>query len=75
MRLENITLANVSNSGIPNRRWLERLARLLKLEGRHKEAGPAFCNPEGFVLNSSALNKELHHVLSNLQMSRPDLIT
>ena len=68
-------LANVSNSRIPNRRWLERLVRLLRLEGRHREAGPAFCDPEGFVLSSSALNNELHHVLSNLQMSRPDLIT
>ena len=67
-------LANVSNSGIPNRRWLERLARLLKLEGRHKDAGPAFCDAEGFVLSSSSLNKELHRLLSNLQMSRPDLI-
>ena len=67
-------LANVSVSGIPNRRWLERLARLLRLEGRHKEAGPAFCDSEGFVLSSSVLNKELHFVLSNLQASRPDLI-
>ena len=53
-------LANVSHSGIPNRRWLERLAQLLKLEGRHRSAGPAFCDAEGFVLNSSLLNKELH---------------
>ena len=67
-------LANSSNSGIPNRKWLERLARILKLEGKHKEAGPAFCDPEGFVLSSSVLNKELHRALSNLQMSRPDLI-
>ena len=67
-------LANVSNSGIPNRRWLERLVRLLRLEGRHREAGPVFCDSEGFVLNSSTLNKELHQMLSNLQMSRPDLI-
>ena len=67
-------LANQSNSGIPNRKWLERLARLLRMEGRHREAGPAFCDLEGFVISTSALNKELHQVLSNLQMSRLDLI-
>ena len=42
-------LANSSNSDILNRRWLERLVRLLRLESRHKEAGPAFCNREGFI--------------------------
>ena len=67
-------LAIVSNSGIPNRKWLERLARLLRMEGRHKEAGPAFCDTEGFVLSSLTLNKELHQVLSNLQMVRLNLI-
>ena len=44
------------------------------MERRHREAGPAFCDQEGFVINSSVLNKELHQVLSNLQGSRPDLI-
>ena len=67
-------LASRSMSGIPNRKWMERLARLLRMEGRHKEAGPMFCDHEGFVINSSILNKELHQVLSNLQGSRPDLI-
>ena len=67
-------LASLSESGIPNRKWLERLARLLHTEGRHKEAGPVFCNCEGLVISSSILNKELHQVLSNLQSSRPDLI-
>ena len=67
-------LANSSNSGIHNRRWLERLARLLMLESRHKEAGPAFCDQEGFVVSSNFLNGELHKNLSNLQASRPDLI-
>ena len=67
-------LANSSNSGIQNRRWLERLARLLRLESRHKEAGPAFCDQEGFVISSNFLNGELHKNLSNLQASRPDLI-
>ena len=67
-------LASRSASGIPIRKWIERLARLLRTEGRHKEAGPAFCDQEGFVISSSTLNKELHQVLSNLQGSRPDLI-
>ena len=44
------------------------------MEGWHKEAGLAFCNAKGFVLSSSVLNKELHQVLSSLQMTRPDLI-
>jgi len=68
-------VTNSSQSGIPNRRWLERLARLLRLESRHKEAGPAFCDRDGFVISSSFLNKELHRNLSNLQASRPDLIS
>ena len=68
-------LANLSNSGIPNRKWLERLAHLLRIEGKHKEAGPAFCNQDGFVISSIFLNKELHWRLSTLQTSRPDLIT
>ena len=67
-------LVNVSNSGILNRKWLERLARLLRMEGRHYKAGPTFCDLEGFMLSSLALNNELHQVLSNLQMVRPDLI-
>ena len=61
-------------SGIPNRKWLERLVHLLRTEGRHKEVGPAFCDQEGFVISSSFLNKELHQLLSNLQGSRPNLI-
>ena len=44
------------------------------MESRHKEAGPAFCDRDGFVISSSFLNKELHRSLSNLQGSRPDLI-
>ena len=44
------------------------------MEGRHKEAGPAYCDTDGFVISSRLLNKELHHVLSNVQASRPDLI-
>ena len=67
-------LANSSNSGILNRRWLERLAWLLRVESRHKEAGPVFCDRDGFVISSNFLNKELHRNLSNLQASRPDLI-
>ena len=59
-------LANQSNSGIPNRLWLERLARLLRVEGKHKEADPAFCDVEGFVISSNVLNKGLHQVLANL---------
>ena len=65
-------LTNMSNSGIPNRKWLERLARLLRMESRHKVAGPAFCDQDGFVISSSFLNKELHRNLSNLQGSRPE---
>ena len=67
-------LTNMSSRGIPNRRWLERLARLLRLESRHKEAGPAFCDQDGFVIGSVFLNRELHRSLSNLQVRRPDLI-
>ena len=48
---------------------------MLRLEGKHKEAGPAFCDLEDFMISSTVLNKELHQALSNLQISRPDLIT
>ena len=44
------------------------------MEGRHKEAGPAFCDTDGFVIGSRFLNKELHQNLSNVQVNRPDLI-
>ena len=45
------------------------------MEGKHKEAGPAFCDIEGFVISSNVRNKQFHQALSNLQLSRPDLIT
>ena len=67
-------LANISNSGIPFRRWLEMLARVLRCEGKHEEAGPAFCHANGFMISSSVLNMELYSVLSKLQMVRPERV-
>ena len=63
---------NESASGIPSCLWLERLAHLVIAENRHHMAGPTFCGRDGFVINSSWLNKELHHILSKLQETRVD---
>ena len=66
----NVLLALVGStkSGIQVRKWLDRLALILKLEGRDAgEPSPAICDHNGNVLSTKALEKELHGLLKILQ--------
>ena len=66
----NVLLALVEStkSGIQVRRWLDRLAMILKLEGRDTgEPSPAICDQNGYVLTTKVLEKELHGLLNILQ--------
>lgn len=67
-------IVNITASGLNVRLWLERLVWLLRKEGKEREAGPAFCNPDGSMIRSYELNGELHSALHQVQISRPDLI-
>ncbi len=68
-------LASVTEgTGIPVRRWLERLAAVLTREGKHRQLGPALCEVNGYCYPRWKLNGELHNQLGNLRMRRPELI-
>ena len=64
-----MVLANVTNGGLNIRKYVERFAQLLLLEGRGELVGPAVCNPQGIVLSSGELNQELHDVMEKVQAS------
>ncbi len=66
--------STTEGSGIPVRKWLERLAALLLREEKHEEVGPAFCDVSGYSYSRWKLNEELHHQLSELRSRRPELI-
>ncbi len=66
--------STTEGSGIPVRKWLERLAALLKREEKHDQVGPAFCDISGYSYPRWKLNEELHSQLSALRAARPDLI-
>ena len=69
-----LALSSVSsNSGIPIRRWIERLVAVLIHENKHNEVGPAICNQQGYVLYQSDLNQELWDLMKQIQIKRPDL--
>ena len=66
----NVLLALVEHtqSGIAVRRWLDRLACILKMEGRHVgEPSPAICDQRGFVLGTKLIEREMHTLLKVLQ--------
>jgi hypothetical protein len=69
-------LVNVTKSGIPVRKWIERLINILSLEGRGStaEPGPAFCDEKGFVVTYSYMNQLFHEELEKIQQANPDLI-
>ena len=54
----------VPSSGISIWWWLERLRRTIRSSGRTQ--GPAFCNAEGYVLDSVAINEMLHESLESV---------
>ena len=66
-----IILANVTQGGIPIQKWVEGLAGMLRIEGRHKSVGPAICNEDGIQMEMWKLNKELHHMLFKMKESNP----
>ena len=68
-----MVMVNVSKSGLKFREWMERLAALLKAEGREEVAGPAFCHKNGDMIMSYQMNEILHAVIEELAVLRPDL--
>ena len=67
-------LSNVTISGIPVRKWAERLVDLLVLEKKNSTVGPAFCDEEGLVLNSTFFDEHLHRMLGIIQIRFPELV-
>ncbi len=67
-------LASRTASGIPNRQCLERLARVLTTEGKHRRLGPAICDPKGRCITRAGMNNEFHRALEKVQIEKPDLI-
>jgi hypothetical protein len=53
---------------------MERLAWLLKREGKVTVAGPAFCHLDGSMLRSYELDVEFHKALKVVQSEQADLI-
>ena len=66
-------MANISNSGLQFRLWMERLAWLLEKENMIT-VGPAFCKKNGTMLRSYELDGEFHKALKIIQNERQDLI-
>ena len=64
--------ASVTGSGFKVRQWVERMASILKIEGRN--SGPAFCHASGLVIKTSEIDAEFHSQLELIQEKRPDLI-
>ena len=64
-RMHLFPLVNETKSGVRIRVWLERLAALLRAEG--KSLCPAFCDDEGYQLSSSHIERVFHPILEELQ--------
>ena len=58
-------LASVTRSGIRIRAWLERVATVLRTEGKH--SCPAFCDTEGYSLRASDIQAVFHPILEEMQ--------
>ena len=69
-----LAFANVSDSGIHIRKWVEWLVVVLRHEGKHRVVGPAICDEEGFVLERSKVNTILHQELIKVQSNKPWLL-
>jgi hypothetical protein len=54
----------VTRSGIQVRKWRDMLLRIH--EEAHREAGPAICDDEGFLLSSAVMNQHLWEVLEEI---------
>jgi hypothetical protein len=64
-----LVLANVTDSGLEVRKWVDLLSGLLKAEGKGNETGPALCDEKGFMLEKWKVNGEFHAVLNKVQSS------
>ena len=64
-RMHVLSLANDNTSGTRVRSWLERVAGILREEG--KIGCPAFCDEEGFILQSDEVERIMHPIISALQ--------
>lgn len=71
-RLHLMLSVNETKSGFKVRMWVERLVRTLMNEG--KRDGPAICDKEGYLLQTSKINAEFREQLAIVQVYRPDLI-
>ncbi len=70
-----LPLIGTTTSGLPVRKWTDRLANVLKAEGRHiGSPGPAICRDNGFVISYSEMNYLFHKELEGVQQRRRDLI-
>ena len=63
---------SVTKSGLKPRLWAERLVKSLLQEG--KTDGPAICQEDGSLYDSSIINEEFRRQLIKIQTKRPDLI-
>jgi hypothetical protein len=61
----------LTQSGIPDLRWLKQILGANKLCGR--TSGPAFCGEEGIVLTRRDMNECLHEILGELLIEHPTM--
>ena len=64
-RMHVFPLANCTRTGVRIRVWLERVVRQLQNEGKH--FCPAFCDDEGYMLTSIAIESVFHPILEDMQ--------
>ena len=69
-----LVLANETFGGLKIRKWVDKLTKLLKDEGKGRMTGPAICDVDGYVLERWKINGELHNMLVQVQTVRNDLI-
>ena len=73
-----LILANVTDGGLQIRKWVERLAGVLLLEGLMEREGtyvPAICEPTGELMENRRINNEFLDQLVGIQKEEPDLIS
>ena len=66
-RMHVFPIANATKSGIQVRLWLERVVDILKKE--NKVMCPAFCDAQGYMLQSHDVEGVMHPILREIQKS------
>ena len=64
-RMHVFPIANETKSGIKVRAWLEKVVKILKEE--KKVRCPAFCDPQGFIMQSYEVEGVIHPILREIQ--------